>query len=227
MNNIINKFILTADKFIPETHLKDLKVGTYSACGPFTQHKDRISKFIKTGNTDYIYKNELDKACFAHDAAYSDFKDIKNRTGADKILRDKAYKIAKDPKCYGRQRGLASMVYKFFDKKTAGSGVTKLANKSAIKSIPQNEQLVDELHKLVIRKLKKTKVYSAFKDNIWAADLADMQLISKFNKGFRFLLCVIDIFSKYAWVVPLKDKKGLSIVNAFQKILKIRKPHKI
>ena len=98
---------------MPETHLKDLKVGTYSACGPFTRHKDRINKFIQTGDTNYIYKNELDKVGFAHDATYSDFKDIKNRTAADKILRDKAYKIAKDPKCYGSQRGLASMVYKF------------------------------------------------------------------------------------------------------------------
>ena len=77
--------------------------------------------------------------------------------------------------------------------------------------------------------LKKKKVYSGFKDNIWGDDLADMQLISKFDKGLRFLLCVIDIFRKYAWVVPLKDKKGISIVNAFQKILKEsdRKPNKI
>ena len=81
------------------------------------------------------------------------------------------------------------MVYKFFDKKTAGS---------YIKSIPKNEQLAEELHKPIIRKFKKRKVCSTFKDNIWGADLADMQLISKFNKGFRFLLCVIDIFSKYA-----------------------------
>ena len=103
------------------------------------------------------------------------------------------------------------MVYKFFDKKTAGSG---------IKSMQQNEQLAEELHKPIIRKLKKRKMYSSFKDNIWGADLANMQLISKFNKGFRFLLCIIDIFSKYAWVVPLKDKKGLSIVNTFQSILK-------
>ena len=77
--------------------------------------------------------------------------------------------------------------------------------------------------------LKKEKVYSGFKYNIWCADLADMQLISNFNKGFRFLLCVIDIFSKYAWVVPLKDKKGVSIVDAFQKILDKSgcKPNKI
>ena len=85
------------------------------------------------------------------------------------------------------------------------------------------------MHKPIITKLKKITVYSRFKNNILCADLADMQLISKFNKGFRFLLCVIDIFSKYAWVVPLKDKKGISIVNAFQKILKEsdRKPNKI
>ena len=116
------------------------------------------------------------------------------------------------------------MVYKVFDKKTKGSGAT-LANKS----IPQNKQLAEELHKPIIRKFKKENVYSAFKDNIWAADLADIQLISKFNKGFRFLLCVIDIYSKYAWVVPFKDKKGVSIVNAFQSILKKsnRKPNKI
>ena len=111
------------------------------------------------------------------------------------------------------------MVYKFFDKKSAGSGT---ANEP-------NYQLANELHKPIIGKFKKRKVYSWFTDNIWGADLADMQLISKVNKGFRFLLCVIDIFSKYAWVVPLKDKKGISIVNAFQKILKEsdRKPNKI
>ena len=77
-----------------------------------------------------------------------------------------------------------------------------------------------KLHKPIIRKFEKRKVYSTFKDNIWGVDLADIQLLSKYNKGIRFLLCVIDIFSKYAWVVPLKDKKGVSIVKAFQKILK-------
>ena len=123
-------YVVLKNKNLSETHLKDLKVGTYSACGPFTRNKDRTNKFLKTGDTNYIYKNELDKACFAHDAVYRDFKDIKNRAAADKILRDKAYEIAKDLKYYGSQRGLASMVYKFFDKKTAGSGVTMLANKS-------------------------------------------------------------------------------------------------
>ena len=95
--------------------------------------------------------------------------------------------------------------------------------------MPQNEQLAEELHKPIVRKFRKRKVYSTFKDNIWGANLVDMQLMSKFNKGFGFLLCVIDIFSKYAWVVPLKNKKGISIVNAFQSILKDsnRKPNKI
>ena len=191
---------------------------TSSACGPFTKNKERIQKFKQTGDSRYTYTNELDKACFQHDMAYGDFKDLIKRKAADKVLKNKAFSIAKDPKYDGYQRGLASMVYKFLDKKTKGSGVTTLANKSAIKSIHQNKQLADELHKPIIRIFRKRKVYSAFKDNIWAADLADMQLISNFNKGFRFLLCVIDIFSKYAWVVPLK-KKGVSIVSAFRKIL--------
>ena len=155
--------------------------------------------------------NELDKACFTHYAAYSDSKDLTKRTIADKILKNRAFDIAKDPKYDGYQRGLTSMVYKFFDSKVSGSGV---------KLIPENEQLANELHKPIIRKFVKRKVYSTFKDNIWGVDLADMQLLSKYNKGIRFLLCVIDIFSKYAWVVPLKDKKGISIVKAFQNILK-------
>ena len=103
------------------------------------------------------------------------------------------------------------MVYKSFDTKVSGSGA---------KLIPENEKLAQELHKPVIRKFEKRKVYSTFKDNIWGIDLADMQLLSKYNKGIRFLICVIDIFSKYAWVVPLKDNKGISIVKAFQIILK-------
>ena len=131
--------------------------------------------------------------------AYGDFKDLAKRTAADKVLRNKQFKIASDQKYDGYQRGLASMVYKFFDKKSQGSG---LANNK------ENIQLTDELYKPIIRKFKKRKVYSSFKDNIWGLNLADVQLLSKFNKGFRFLLCVIDIFSKYAWVIPLKDKKA-------------------
>ena len=192
-----------------EMHLRQPQF-TYRACGPFTKSKERIQKFKETGDSRYIYRNELDKACFQRDMAYGDFKDLAKRAAADKVLRDKAFNIAKDPKYGGYHRGLASMVYKFFDKKSAGNG---------IKSMPQNEQLAEELHKPINKKFKQRKVYSAFKGNIWGADLANMQLISKFNKGFRFLVCVVDIFSKYAWVVPLKDKKGASIFHAFQSIL--------
>ena len=214
---------MAGDKFMSEMHLRQPGF-TCSACGTFTKNKERIQKFKQAGDSRYIYKNELDKACFQHDMAYGDFKDLRKRTAADKVLGDKAFNIAKNPKYDGYQGGLASIVYKFFDKNTKGSAVT-LANKS----IPQNKQLAEELYKPIIRKFNKSKVYSAFKDYIWAADLADMQLISKFNKEFRFLLCVIDIYSKCAWVVPLKDKKGVSIVNAFQSILKKsnRKPNKI
>ena len=215
MNNIINKFLLAGDKFMPEMHLRQPQF-TYSACEPFTKHKQRIQKFKETGDTNYIYKNELDKACFAHDAAYSDNKDLTKRTVANKILRNRAFNIAKDPKYDGYQRGLASMVYKFFDKKSAGSGAKQVNTKLT----PQNQQLAEELHKPIIRKFEKRKVHAAFKDNILGADLTDMQLLCKYSKGIRFLLCVIDIFSKYTWVVPLKDKKGVSTVTAFQSILK-------
>ena len=172
MNDIINKLLLVGDKFIPEMHLRQPGFK-YSACGPFKKNKERRQKFKQTGDSRYIYRNELDKACFQHDMSYGDFKDLKRRTAADNVLRDKAFNIAKNPKYDGYQNGLASMVYNFFDKKTKGNGVT-LANKSAIQSIPQNEQLAEKLHKPIIRKSKKTEVYSAFKDNIVAADLADM-----------------------------------------------------
>ena len=193
MNNIIDKFLLPGDNFMSEMHLRQPQF-TYSACGPFTKHKQRIQKFKETGDTNYIYKNELDKACFAHDAAYSDSKDLTKRTVAGKILKNRAFNIAKDQKYDGYQRGLASMVYKFFDKKSKGSGAKHVNTKLAIR----NQQLAEELHKPIIRKFGKRKVHAAFKDNIWGADLADMQLLNKYNKGVRFLLCVIDIFSKYA-----------------------------
>ena len=117
MNNIINKFLLAGDKFKSEMHLTQPQF-TYSACGSFTKHKQKIQKFKEPGDTNYIYKNELDKACFTHGAAYSDSKDLTKRTAADIILRNRAFNIAKNPKYDGYQRGLASMVYKFFDKKS-------------------------------------------------------------------------------------------------------------
>ena len=122
--------------------------------------------------------------------AYDKAKDLVRRTQSDRILGDKAFKIASDPKYDGYQRGLASMVYKCFDKKSSGSGII----------IEANYQLADELHKPIIRNLKKRKVYSSFRDNIWGADLADMQSLSRYNKGIRYLLCAIDLFDKYAWL---------------------------
>ena len=115
---------------------------------------------------------------------YGDFKDFEKRSFADNVLRDKVFKIASDQKYDGYQRGLASMVYKFFHKKSQGSGV---ANNN------ENAQLAEELHKPIIRKFEKRKLYSSFRDNIWGVDLADMQVLSKYNKGYRFLLCVIFI----------------------------------
>ena len=214
MNNVINKFLLAGDKFMPEMHLRQPRF-VYSACGPFTKRKERIKEFKRTGDTRYIYGNELDKACFQHDSAYADHKDLINRTEAYKVLRDKAYDIASNPKYDGYQRGLASMVYKFFDKKSTGSGFKKLKNTARNSSI-----LVDERHKPIIRKFNKRKVYSQFKDNIWGVDLADMQSLSRKNKGIKYLLCAIDLYSKHVFVIPLKDKKGISIVNAFNKIIK-------
>ena len=194
MNEIVNKFLLAGDKFMPEMHLKQPGF-TYSACGSFTKNKERIQKFKETGDTSYIYKNKLDNACLQRGMAYGDFKDLKRITASDKVLSDKALNIALllyrfNPTYDAYQRGLASMVYRLFEKKSTGSGVNI--------EVKCNEQLAEELHKPIIRNFKKITVYSGFKDSIWGVDLADMQLLSKLNKGFRFLLCVIDIFSKYA-----------------------------
>ena len=142
MNEVVNTFLLVGDKFMPEMDLKQPGF-TYSACEPFIKNKVRIQKFKETGDTSYIYKNELDKACFQHDMAYGDFKDLKRRTSSDKVLRAKAFNIAKNPKYDRYQRGLASMVYNFFDKKLTGSGVST--------EVKYNEQLAKELHKAIIK----------------------------------------------------------------------------
>ena len=161
MDEIVNKFllVLAGDKFMQEMHLKQPRF-TYSVCGPFTKNRERIQKFKETGDTNYIYKNDLDKACFQHDMAYEDFKDLARRAAPDKVLRDKTFNIDKNPKNDGYQK------------------------------------LAKELYKPIMRQFKKRTVYSGFKGNILGAGLPDMQLISKFIKWFRFLLCVIDIFSK-------------------------------
>ena len=139
---------------------------------------------MQTGNTDFIYKNELDKACFQHDIPYGKSKDLAKRTQSDKVLKDKAFKIASDPKYDDYQRGLASMVYKFFDKKSSGRVLMI--------------QIIRWQMNFIIKKFQKRKVYSSFRDNIWGVDLADMQSLSIYNKGSKYLLCTMDIFSKYA-----------------------------
>ena len=118
------------------------------------------------------------------------------------------------------------MVYKVFDKKSTAEPSSLERMRSGIAS---SSILANELHKPIIKKFEKRKVYSQFKDNIWGVDLADMQSLSRKNKGIKYLLCAIDLYSKYAFVIPLKDKKGISIVNAFNKTIKQsnRKPNKI
>ena len=138
------------------------------------------------------------------------FTDIYRRRTFDKVLRDKAFNIAKNPRYDGYQRGLASMVYKFFDKKSLDEKV--------VNEIISNKELAEKLHNSMVRKYERRNVHPSFIDNIWGTDLADMELTSKFNKGFRFSLYFIDICSQYAWVLPLKDKKGNTNTNAFQKI---------
>ena len=191
-SGIINRFLLIGDKYMPEMHLWDPKVKKYSACGPFTRHQKRIDMFMKDGRLSHILKNRLDAACFQHDSSYAKYKDRANRRQPDIVLKNKALKIATNPRVNGYQRGLASMVYKFFNERAKGSGINNKGN------LLVNSQLAEDLHKPIIKNFKRRKVYSSFKDNIWGVDLANMQLISKCNKGIRYILCVIDLFSRYS-----------------------------
>ena len=140
-NSIINKFLLACDKFMPELHLVDPIVKKYSASGPFTKHTQRIQDLLNTGKLSYIYKNDLDKACFQHDMAYNKFKDLEKRKQSDIVLRNKALKKASNPKYNRYERGLASMVYNFFYKKSKGSGLKEIR-----RNFLQNSQLANELH---------------------------------------------------------------------------------
>ena len=144
----------------------------------------RIQKIREAGKLKHLYKNKLDKACCAHDAAYSDSKELAKITISDKILKDRAYEIATNHNYKGYQRALTSMVYKCFDKKIR-SGISV------------NEQLAEELHKPVIIKLKK-KVYARFKDYILAANLAEMGSLPSKNKNVKYVLSVIGVFTKYS-----------------------------
>ena len=162
----------------------------YSACGPFTRHKERIKEFKRTGDMCLLYRNKLDKACFKHDAAYTKYKDVENRLISDQKLRNSAYDTASNPKYDGYQRGLASMVYKLkiapLDKKTMSgkgnakhSSLERTAEPSALARTRNNKILAEKLHKPVIKKFNKRKVYSQFRYNIWEVDLADVQSLSK------------------------------------------------
>ena len=122
MNEIVNKFLLVGDKFMPEMHLKQLWF-TYSACGLFTKNKERIKKIKETADSRYIHQNELDKVCFQHDMAYGNFKDLPRTAAADKKLLERAINIAKNSKYDGYHKGLASLVYKFFNKNTLDGAV--------------------------------------------------------------------------------------------------------
>ena len=144
MNEIINKFLLVGDKFLPKMYLRQPGF-TYIACGPFIKNKERIEKFMQTGNTYFIYRNELDKACFRHGRASGKSKNLIKRTQSNKVLKDKAFKTANNPNYDAYQRGLASMIYKCFGKKSKGSGIIN----------EPNYQLANELHKSIIRKFKK------------------------------------------------------------------------
>ena len=201
MNKIIDKFLLTGDKFISKLHLRQPGF-TYSACGPFTEHRQRIKKIRETGNLKRLCRSESHKACYLHNAAYSDSKDMAKGTISDKIRKDRHFQIDMNRNYDGYQRALASMVYKFFDKKTG-------------LRVSVNEHLAEELHKPVIKKFKRRKVYERFKGNIWAANLAERESLSSKNKKFKYLLYVINVFTKYAWVKPLKDKKGRTVLTAF------------
>ena len=172
MSKIVNEFLLAAENFMPKLHLRQSKF-TDSTCGQFIKHLERIQKLKqkqkKTGNLNHIYKSDLNEACFVHEAAYSDSKDLPKRAILYRILKDRAYEFAINPKYDKYQRGLA-----------------------------------------VIR-----KVYARFKDNIWTVDLAEMGSSSSENWGVKYLFCVIDVVTKYAWVKALKDKRAKTVCHGF------------
>ena len=146
MSEIANRFLLTCDKFMPKMQFRN-------ACGPFIKNKERIQNYKETGDSIYIYQNKLDQACFQHDMAHGDFKNMSRKAACPKILHVTACNIGKNPKYLQYQRGLASAVYKCLDKKSSGAAV-------------KNESL-------------RIKVHLSFIDNIWGANLAGMQLITK------------------------------------------------
>ena len=149
MNEIVNKILLAGDKFMPKMHLKQPGF-TYSTCRPFTKNKERIKKIKETRNSRYIYQNELEKACFQQDMATGDFKDLNKRAAVDKVLRDKAFNTAKIKKYNGYQRGITSMIYEFFDKKTSAGTIKNeiISNKEELlKQKNYTNPLIENLRK--------------------------------------------------------------------------------
>ena len=171
MNKIISKFLLTRHKFMPEFHFKQQEF-TYSAFGSFTKHCQRIQKFRETDNLKHLYRNKLDKACFTHYVGYSDSKYLAKNM-SDNMLNNRASEVTINRKYNGYQRALATTVYNFFRKKTGSRAI--VTNKSGVSL---NEQQAEELHKPIIKKFKRKKVYPRFQENIWAADLTEMESFS-------------------------------------------------
>ena len=190
---------------MPECHLRQ-PGSTYSACRPFRKHRERIKKSRESGNLKDLYRTKLDKACFAHDAAYSESKDLAQRTISGKVLKDRACEIPRNPNYDGHQRALASIVYKFSDKKT-GLGASV------------NEDLAEKLQKPVVKKIEIRKAYPRFKDHIWVADLGEMGSLSSPNRCVKYLLCVIDVFTKYVWTKSFKVKQVKTVLNGFVEIV--------
>ena len=161
MNEIVNNFLLAGDKFMLEMHLGQPEF-TYSAYSSFTKFEKRVQKFKETRDSWHFHQNKLDEACFQQGMAYRDLP--RRRTASDKVLREKAFTTAKNPKYDRYQRGLASMIYTFFSRKKTCGGAVK-------SEIMSNQELTKVLHKPIIRKFEKWKKHLSFTDNTWGADL--------------------------------------------------------
>ena len=233
MNNVINKFLLAGDKFMPEIHLRQPQF-TYSACGPFTRHEERIQKFKETGDTNYVYKNELDKACFVHDAAYSDSKDLTKRTIADKNLKNRAFDIAKDPKYDGYQRGFESMYSTHNEGKSVVAERFIKTLKSKIYELDKLDDIVDEYNNTYHTTIKmkpidvKDNTYINTSKEINHKDpkfkVGDRVRISKykniFAKGYipnrsEEVFVIKKVKNTIPWTYVINDLNGEVIIGTF------------
>ena len=242
MESVINQFVNT----LPfELHLMDPIVGKYSACGPGTKHKERIKKYLQTGDVTSLYKNQLDAACFDHDKGYAKHRDVAGRQPYDQKLIEDTEKIIADRSIDGYQRGYASLINKFFSKKI-GAGLNRRQESSLKKTyydpatgyssiaelhrrtgIPKNDikewlesQYTYTRHKPAKTKFRTRKVITGGVFYQLQFDLADMQEFAKVNEGYKYILTGIDVFSKYAFAKPLKNKSGQEVARAFSEIFK-------